>query len=141
VKVILFNIFGGITRTDDVANGIVTGRRRRIRSRFPIVIRLTGTNEEIAMKIPDGERLHRVVRHDEACHEGRRAREEERPREHLHRQLHKLIVRALYGPRWLVPHEADDRVWHEGRGRRHAGKGRPERSEGTVPSSTPFMKR
>jgi succinyl-CoA synthetase beta subunit len=50
VKVILFNIFGGITRTDDVANGIVTATRATP-LRIPIVIRLTGTNEEIAMKI------------------------------------------------------------------------------------------
>jgi succinyl-CoA synthetase beta subunit len=50
VKVILFNIFGGITRTDDVANGIVTATRANP-LRIPIVIRLTGTNEEIAMKI------------------------------------------------------------------------------------------
>jgi len=50
VKAILFNIFGGITRTDDVANGIVTATRQNP-LRVPIVIRLTGTNEEIAMKI------------------------------------------------------------------------------------------
>jgi succinyl-CoA synthetase beta subunit len=50
VKVILFNIFGGITRTDDVANGIVTATRANP-LKIPIVIRLTGTNEEIAMKI------------------------------------------------------------------------------------------
>ncbi|MFL5607687.1 MAG: succinate--CoA ligase subunit beta, partial [Gemmatimonadaceae bacterium] len=50
VKVILFNIFGGITRTDDVANGIVTATRSNP-LKIPIVIRLTGTNEEIAMKI------------------------------------------------------------------------------------------
>ncbi|GAC1515458.1 MAG: ADP-forming succinate--CoA ligase subunit beta [Gemmatimonadaceae bacterium] len=50
VKVILFNIFGGITRTDDVANGIVTATRLRPLS-VPLVIRLTGTNEEQAMKI------------------------------------------------------------------------------------------
>ena len=50
VKVILFNIFGGITRTDDVANGIVTATKQNP-LRIPIVIRLTGTNEEIAMKI------------------------------------------------------------------------------------------
>jgi succinyl-CoA synthetase beta subunit len=50
VKVILFNIFGGITRTDDVANGIVTATKANP-LRIPIVIRLTGTNEEIAMKI------------------------------------------------------------------------------------------
>ena len=50
VKAILFNIFGGITRTDDVANGIVTATKANP-LRIPIVIRLTGTNEEIAMKI------------------------------------------------------------------------------------------
>jgi succinyl-CoA synthetase beta subunit len=50
VKCILFNIFGGITRTDDVANGIVTATKSNP-LKVPIVIRLTGTNEEIAMKI------------------------------------------------------------------------------------------
>ncbi len=50
VKCILFNIFGGITRTDDVANGIVTATKQNPLT-VPIVIRLTGTNEEIAMKI------------------------------------------------------------------------------------------
>jgi len=50
VKAILFNIFGGITRTDDVANGIVTATKQNP-LKVPIVIRLTGTNEEIAMQI------------------------------------------------------------------------------------------
>jgi succinyl-CoA synthetase beta subunit len=50
VKAILFNIFGGITRTDDVANGIVTATKQNP-LKVPIVIRLTGTNEELAMKI------------------------------------------------------------------------------------------
>ena len=50
VKSILFNIFGGITRCDDVANGIVEAMSR-IDIEQPIVIRLTGTNEEIALKI------------------------------------------------------------------------------------------
>jgi len=50
VKTILFNIFGGITRTDDVANGIVTAIANKP-LKVPLVIRLTGTNEEIAVKI------------------------------------------------------------------------------------------
>jgi succinyl-CoA synthetase beta subunit len=50
VKVILFNIFGGITRTDDVANGIVEATSK-IDIEVPIVIRLTGTNEEEALRI------------------------------------------------------------------------------------------
>ncbi|HEX5178237.1 MAG TPA: ADP-forming succinate--CoA ligase subunit beta [Gemmatimonadaceae bacterium] len=50
VKAILFNIFGGITRTDDVANGIVAATRDAPLN-VPMVIRLTGTNEEIAVQI------------------------------------------------------------------------------------------
>jgi len=50
VKVILFNICGGITRTDDVANGIVTATRQ-FKVEVPIVIRLTGTNEAQAIQI------------------------------------------------------------------------------------------
>ncbi len=50
VKAILFNIFGGITRCDDVANGIVAAVNS-MRPSVPIVIRLTGTNEEKAREI------------------------------------------------------------------------------------------
>jgi succinyl-CoA synthetase beta subunit len=50
VKAILFNIFGGITRTDDVANGIVAATRQ-FKVDVPIVIRLTGTNEREAFRI------------------------------------------------------------------------------------------
>jgi succinyl-CoA synthetase beta subunit len=44
-KAILVNIFGGITRCDDVANGIVNALAR-VEVRAPIVIRLDGTNAE-----------------------------------------------------------------------------------------------
>jgi succinyl-CoA synthetase beta subunit len=50
VKAILFNIFGGITRTDDVANGIVAATGQ-FKVDVPIVIRLTGTNEREAFRI------------------------------------------------------------------------------------------
>lgn len=50
VEVILFNIFGGITRCDDVAKGIVAATQS-IDIEPPIVIRLTGTNEELALQI------------------------------------------------------------------------------------------
>ena len=50
VAVILFNIFGGITRCDDVAKGIVEAVGR-IGIGVPLVIRLTGTNEELARGI------------------------------------------------------------------------------------------
>ncbi len=50
VRAILFNIFGGITRCDDVANGIVQATRE-FPMKVPLVIRLTGTNEEGAIRI------------------------------------------------------------------------------------------
>ena len=50
VKVILFNIFGGITRCDDVANGIVTAMEQ-MDFDLPLVIRLTGTNEKEGVRI------------------------------------------------------------------------------------------
>jgi succinyl-CoA synthetase beta subunit len=65
VKAILFNIFGGITRTDDVANGIVTAIKENP-LKVPLVIRLTGTNEEIAVKILKENGLAAMTDMDEA---------------------------------------------------------------------------
>jgi succinyl-CoA synthetase beta subunit len=50
VKAILVNIFGGITRCDDVANGIVRAKSL-IDIRVPTVIRLIGTNDASARRI------------------------------------------------------------------------------------------
>ena len=44
LKVILINIFGGITRCDDVARGILMARKQ-LGISVPMVIRLVGTNE------------------------------------------------------------------------------------------------
>jgi succinyl-CoA synthetase beta subunit len=65
VKAILFNIFGGITRTDDVANGIVAATRQ-FKVKVPIVIRLTGTNEEAALKILEGVGMRALSDMDQA---------------------------------------------------------------------------
>lgn len=45
VKVVLINIFGGITRCDDVASGLLDAFET-IDSDIPVVVRLTGTNEK-----------------------------------------------------------------------------------------------
>ena len=50
IKVVLINIFGGITRVDVIARGIVEAYKQ-IGVHFPIVIRLAGTNVE------DGKRI------------------------------------------------------------------------------------
>jgi succinyl-CoA synthetase beta subunit len=45
VKGVLINVFGGITRGDEVAKGIVTARDN-LHMNLPLVVRLSGTNEE-----------------------------------------------------------------------------------------------
>jgi len=50
VKAVLFNIFGGITRCDEVARGILTALEE-IKTDVPMVVRLVGTNEEEGREI------------------------------------------------------------------------------------------
>jgi succinyl-CoA synthetase beta subunit len=50
IKVILINIFGGITRCDDVARGL-TEAMKRLEPKIPIVVRLTGTNLKEGLEI------------------------------------------------------------------------------------------
>jgi succinyl-CoA synthetase beta subunit len=60
VKAVLFNIFGGITRCDEVANGILQALDQ-IDVQVPIVVRLDGTNDEEGRKIlaeADAPQLH-----------------------------------------------------------------------------------
>jgi succinyl-CoA synthetase beta subunit len=65
VKVILFNIFGGITRCDDVAQGILTATES-MDINVPIVVRLTGTNEAEGRALLEGTKLHPAETMDEA---------------------------------------------------------------------------
>ena len=50
VTAILFNIFGGITRCDEIAKGIVTASQQ-IELEVPLVVRLDGTNSDEGLKI------------------------------------------------------------------------------------------
>jgi succinyl-CoA synthetase beta subunit len=50
VKVVLINIFGGITRCDEVARGVLEARRTE-NVTVPFVVRLVGTNEEEGRRI------------------------------------------------------------------------------------------
>jgi succinyl-CoA synthetase beta subunit len=45
VRGVVINVFGGITRGDEVAKGIVTARDN-LHMKLPLVVRLSGTNEE-----------------------------------------------------------------------------------------------
>jgi succinyl-CoA synthetase beta subunit len=50
VKAVLFNIFGGITRCDEVAKGLIEAFAT-IKPTVPFVVRLNGTNEEEGQKL------------------------------------------------------------------------------------------
>jgi succinyl-CoA synthetase beta subunit len=50
VKAVLFNIFGGITRVDEVARGIISALEE-VQTDVPMVARLVGTNEEAGRKL------------------------------------------------------------------------------------------
>ena len=50
VKVVFINIFGGITRCDVVANGVLEALNR-VEATVPIVVRLDGTNAEEGRRI------------------------------------------------------------------------------------------
>jgi succinyl-CoA synthetase beta subunit len=53
VKAVLFNIFGGITRCDEVARGILQALDE-VKTSLPMIIRLAGTNAEEGRTIIDG---------------------------------------------------------------------------------------
>ena len=65
VKVVLINIFGGITRCDDVARGLIEAFRQ-IDINLPIVIRLTGTNEQEGRELLKGTKFNVATTMDEA---------------------------------------------------------------------------
>lgn len=50
VKAVLFNIFGGITRGDEVARGILTAIDE-VKPKVPMIVRLVGTNAEEGRKL------------------------------------------------------------------------------------------
>lgn len=60
VRVVLINIFGGITRCDEVARGIVTALADEP-PRVPIVVRLVGTNESEGRAVLESASPHLAV--------------------------------------------------------------------------------
>ncbi|MDR0892985.1 MAG: ADP-forming succinate--CoA ligase subunit beta [Mediterranea sp.] len=60
VQVVLINIFGGITRCDDVATGLIHAFEQ-LATNIPVVVRLTGTNEEQGRAILRGNRHFQIA--------------------------------------------------------------------------------
>ena len=69
VKAILVNIFGGIVRCDRVAQGIVDAYNNMGNIHIPIIVRLQGTNADIAKNIIDqsGLDVHSAIEFQEAA--------------------------------------------------------------------------
>ncbi len=69
VKAILVNIFGGIVRCDRVAQGIVDAYKNMGSIDVPIIVRLQGTNADIAKKLIDesGLDVHSAIEFQEAA--------------------------------------------------------------------------
>ena len=66
VRAILVNIFGGITRGDEVARGLVEARTRQSRE-VPMVVRIVGTNADEAARILHEARFQTARSLDEAA--------------------------------------------------------------------------
>jgi len=56
VKAILFNVFGGITRCDEVARGILSAMKS-VSTKVPMVVRLVGTNEEEGRRLLEDQQM------------------------------------------------------------------------------------
>jgi succinyl-CoA synthetase beta subunit len=69
VKAILINIFGGIVRCDRVAQGVVDAYKNMGNIEVPIIVRLQGTNADIAKTIIDesGLAVHSAILLQEAA--------------------------------------------------------------------------
>jgi succinyl-CoA synthetase beta subunit len=66
VKAILVNIFGGITRGDEVARGLIDARSRQERE-VPMIVRIVGTNAEEAGRLLQEARFETATTLDEAA--------------------------------------------------------------------------
>ena len=98
VTAVLFNIFGGITRCDEVANGLVTAFGQ-IDVKVPFVVRLDGTNDEEGRAILAEANLPNVTVEQTMLGAAAQGRASWRARhEHPRRQADtKLVVSGLTG--------------------------------------------
>ena len=80
VRAVLFNVFGGITRCDEVARGIIDAYGI-LRPTVPFVVRLDGTNDVEARKLLADAALPNVLRRgDDGRRRGARRRARARRR-------------------------------------------------------------
>ena len=66
VEAILVNIFGGITRGDEVAMGLIEARKQQSRD-VPMVVRIVGTNAAEAAQLLEAAHFETAASLDEAA--------------------------------------------------------------------------
>ena len=99
VKAVLFNIFGGITRCDEVANGLIAAFEQ-IKPTVPFVVRLDGTNDVEGRKILAEANLPNVAPGSDDGRGRRAGRRAGDAHEHRRRQGHEARhLRASPGAR------------------------------------------
>ena len=123
VEAILFNIFGGITRCDEVARGILEALGR-LTIEQPIVVRLDGTNAEEGRRLLAEAAPPNLYVEATMLDGGRRRPSSWRASGDHRHQRHAARRPGHHRARGLVPRDAQPRLRHERRRRGDAGQGR-----------------
>ena len=126
VNAILVNIFGGITRGDEVARGLIEARAQQTRD-VPMVVRIVGTNAAEAAVLLEEARFQTAASLDDAAAKAVEASHARpgRAREHPRRARHAPGRAGHHRPRGRLSRPGLARVRHERRCRGHTRQGRP----------------
>ena len=126
VDAILVNIFGGITRGDEVARGLIEARAVQERD-VPMVVRIVGTNAAEAAVLLEEAHFATAASLDEAAAKAVAASRGAAGVSILVGPRHAAPRPGHHRARGRVPQPGDAGLRHADRRRRHAGQGRPDR--------------
>ena len=136
VKAILVNIFGGITRGDEVARGLIEARAQQERE-VPMVVRIVGTNAAEAAELLEAASFVTAATPRRGRGQGRRGGEGSGGVSILIGRDTRLVVQGITGREGEFHSRAMLEYGTAARGRRHARQGRPDApSTARCPCST-----
>ncbi len=96
VKVILVNIFGGITRCDEVARGILAAQNEA-NKKIPLVVRLAGTNAEKGLKLLADTHMQTAASLEEAARKAVQNRRKGKEMSILINKETRVLVQGITG--------------------------------------------
>ena len=128
VTAVLFNIFGGITRCDEVAKGIIEASQQ-IDLKVPLVVRLDGTNSEEGLRLLAEADIDGPARSRRRCSAPPSGSSSWRvvAREHHRRRRHEARRLRADRARGLLPRAPQPRLRDRPRRRGDPEEGRPGR--------------